>query len=331
MKTQIVYALTASPNDTFLQEMWASVYSLRLYESDREVKVLCDISTANYVRMFPELVALITEIVVINVPDSYGQDFRSREIKTSIRQHINGKFLYVDTDTLFAGSLEHIDDLPCDVAAVPEFNVPSSEYYFRNAYLGKVKKFFNLDVSDAPRLHNGGVIYAAETPMAHEFYKRWHDNWYDSAIKRQCGVADQPPLIKSDKDMGYIVEELPGEYNCQMAMCIEHFFEARIIHYIHFSILPAPQNPFMDRSIYSKIKSDGTITEATAYLIRHCKAAFVTPSCIVDGETIRFLLSNPGHVFLTIAKQGGWLLSLMNKVAALFSRILKHKGIDLWQ
>lgn len=330
MKTQIVYALTASPNDLFLQETWASVYSLRLYEHDRDVKVLCNKPTADYIRRFPELVALFTEIIVVDVPEDYGQDYCSRVIKTSIRQHISGKFLYVDTDTIFAGSLEYIDELTCDVAAVPEFNVPASDYYFRDTYIGKVRRFFNIDVSDAPRLHNGGVIYAADTPMAHEFYKRWYDNWYDSAVVRRCGVADQPPLMKADKDMGYIVAELPSEYNCQMAMCIEHFFEARIIHYIHFYLLPAPHNPFIDKSIYKQIKCDGAVTETTAKIIRNPKSAFKTPSAIVDGKTIEFLLSSPGHVFLCVFRHGGWMLSIMHKVSAVFNKILKYKGINSW-
>lgn len=330
MKTQIVYALTASANDLFLQEMWASVYSLRLYEPTRDVKVLCDNKTANYINLFPELKALVTEIIVVDVPEGYAQDLRSREIKTSVRQHISGNFLYVDTDTVFGGSLEYLDSVNCDVAAVPEFNVPSTKSYFRDTYLGKVRRFFGIDVSDAPRLHNGGVIYAADTPVAHEFYQRWHDNWYDSAIKRQCGLADQPPLMKSDKDMGYIVEELPGEFNCQMAMCIEHFFSAKIIHYIHFNLLPEPQNPFIDKSIYRQIKADGAISEVTANTIRNTKSAFITPSAIVDGKTVEFLLSNPGHIFMAVFKQGGWMLSLMNKIASVFARILHKKGISVW-
>ena len=34
MKTQIVYVLVSSEKDVFLEELWASVWSLRQYEPD---------------------------------------------------------------------------------------------------------------------------------------------------------------------------------------------------------------------------------------------------------------------------------------------------------
>lgn len=332
MNTKIVYALIADRKGFFLFETWASIYSLRIYEPDRFVCVCCDKETSEYIREYPELVKLINEIIVVPVPESYSNAQRSREIKTSVRKHVEGNLLFVDTDTIICGSLEYIDNLKCDVAAVPEFHMHLNNSLYRDKYISSVKNFFGDDICDASCQFNSGVIYAADTPRAHELYERWHNNWYESAI--QTGVnkrtADQPPLTKSDKDMGYIIEELPGEYNCQMALSVKHFHEARIIHFIHFGLLPIPDNSFLDRSIYKQIKDDGGITETTARLIRHCKSAFVTPSAIIDGKAIDFLLSNPGHVFLSIYKNGGWMLSLMNKIASVFARILHKKGISVW-
>lgn len=329
MKTQIVYALASTPGDLFFEELWASVYSLRLYEPDRDVKVFCDERTSQYIRKYPEFVNLLTEIVCIPISDNYNKWQRSRAIKTSIRQKIQGNFLYVDTDTIFAGTLEFIDNLTCDVAAVAEYHVALSHHLYRHLSIKYVKDIFDEDISDAKRQHNGGVIYAADSKIAHELYKRWNDNWHYSAFKKGNN-SDQPSLMKSDKDMGYIIQELPGEYNCQMAMSIEHFFEAKIIHFLHFDLLPQPQNPFLDKSLYRKIKEDGGISETTAYTIHHCKTAFISPSAIVDGRTIEFLLSNPGHVFMTVAKQGGLMLSIMNKIAAVYAFWLKHKHVKIW-
>ncbi len=332
MKTQIVYALIADRKGTFLFETWASIYSLRIFEPDRFVCVCCDKETSEYIREYPELVKLINDIIVVPVPDSYNNTQRSREIKTSVRKHVKGKFLFVDTDTIFCGTLEFIDNLKCDVAAVPEFHMHLENSLYREKYISSVKTFFGDDISDARCQYNSGVIFAADTNKAFELYERWHNNWYYSAI--QTGInkrtADQPPLTKSDKDMGYVIKELPGEYNCQMALSIKHFHEAKIIHFIHFSLLPTPENSFLDRSIYKQIKDDNGITETSAEMIRNCKAAFITPSAIIDGKTIDFLLSNSGHVFLSIYKNGGWMLSLMNKVAGVLARILQKKGISVW-
>lgn len=328
-KTQVVYALVASPDDLFLQEIWASVYSLRLYEQDRDVCICCDQATADYISQYPEFTKLVTRQVIIPINDDYDAKLRSREIKTSIRLHISGRFLYVDTDTIFAGTLEYIDSLTCDLAAVPEFHVKFKDTRFREGIIQNVKKIFNIDISDASRWHNSGVIYSADTQLSHEFYKLWNNNWHHSAFEK-ANSQDQPALIASDKQMGFVINELSSEYNCQVAFSIEHFFNAKIIHYMHFDLLPKPGHPFIDKSIYKQIKADGTITEATAYTIKHCKSAFSTPSAIVDGAAIDFLLSNPGHVFLAVFKRGGILLSLMNKTAALFAKLLRRKGIKAW-
>ena len=329
MKTQIVYALVASPEDTFLEELWASVFSLRIYEPDREVRVLCDEHTAEYARKFPSFIDLLTELVVISLPEHYTKKERSRAIKTSIRQNVVGKFLFVDTDTIFAGTLEYIDNLKCELAAVPEYHSSFSDYPFRDFVLERSIRFFNTDVSDAERWHNSGVLFVNDSPLAYEFYNQWNDNWKYAAFKKG-NSQDQPALLKTDKDMGYVIQELPGEYNCQMAMGMKYFADAKIIHYLHFDLLPKPKHPFLDKSIYKQIKEEGGISEKIAYTIRHCKAAFITPSCMIDGEAVEFLLSNPGHVFMAIAKHGGWMLSLTNKIAAVFAKILKYKGIKIW-
>jgi hypothetical protein len=329
MKTQIVYALIATPEDTYLQEFWASLYSLRLYEPDREVIVCCDRETANYANNFPQLVNLLTEIIVVPVPEKYNNKQRSREIKTTIREHVSGNYLFVDTDTIFAGTLDGIDSWSYDIAAVQEYHVPFSNSLFRDSVIQRVKRIFDIDISKVERYYNSGVMFVADTPFTHSFYQQWHSNWLYSTFTKG-NEQDQPSLVKTDMEMGFVIQDLPGEYNCMMALSVDHFFEAKIIHYLHFDLLPKPQNPFLNKSIYHKIKEDGKISETTAYTIHHCKAAFITPSCIIDGETVEFLLSNPGHVFINVFKRGGRMLSMMNKIAALFAKILKYKGVRIW-
>ena len=60
MKTQIVYVLVSSEKDVFLEELWASVWSLRRYEPDVTVNVIVDELTAIRVKANAELMALIT-------------------------------------------------------------------------------------------------------------------------------------------------------------------------------------------------------------------------------------------------------------------------------
>ena len=321
-RVQIVYSLIASQNDLYLQEIWASVYSLRLYEPNRIVKVLCDAPTADYLRQYPDLTSLISEIIAVPVPNYFNSKERSREIKTTIRRYITGDYLFLDTDTIIAGTLSYIDSLTCDIAAVPEYHLPLAKSLFRSYAINDVDKIFGIDVSDAKRNHNSGVMFVADTHNALVFYEKWNANWRYSAFEKG-NSQDQPSLIKTDKEMGYIIQELPGEYNCQLAMSVKHYHEAKIIHYLHFNLLPAPKNPFINKELYRQMKNDGGINENTANIIRNCKSALEETSAIVDGATIGFLISNPGHVFLRVFTEGGLPLSIMNKIAGLYGRWFK--------
>ena len=53
MKTQIVYVLVSSEKDVFLEELWASAWSLRQYEPYVTVNVVVDEPTAKRVRAMP--------------------------------------------------------------------------------------------------------------------------------------------------------------------------------------------------------------------------------------------------------------------------------------
>lgn len=72
MKTQIVYTLISSEKDYFLEELWVSLHSLRIFHPEVSVKVLVDKLTEKYMRRFPKLCDMITEIVVVPVPENYN-------------------------------------------------------------------------------------------------------------------------------------------------------------------------------------------------------------------------------------------------------------------
>lgn len=124
MKTQIVYTLISSEKDYFLEELWVSLYSLRLFHPEATVNVLVDESTRTYMEAFPKLCDMITNIVVVPVPENYNAKQRSRVLKTSFRKYLKGSLLFLDTDTVVCKSLDEVDSLTCDIACVPEMHLP---------------------------------------------------------------------------------------------------------------------------------------------------------------------------------------------------------------
>ncbi len=324
MNTQIVYALIASEQDLFIEEIWCSIYSLRLYEPDREVRVCCDAPTSKRINLFPELKRLITEVVVIPIPHDYeSAKLRSRHIKTSVRQYIKGKFLFVDTDTVFCGCIEYIDNLSCDIAAVKEYHLPLSKSPFKHIVISNIREIFNENVTQDDGWHNSGVIYVADNERTHEFYNQWNSNWSYSALEKNMS-QDEPALMKTDKDFGYIICELPDEFNCQPAMSVKYLADAKIIHFLHM-YFPKDQSfcPFIDKSFYHRMHEVGGITKELAQEIRCVKQSFSSPSCIVGWRTMNFMASTAFPIFEKIYNEGGAACWLMLKMSAWLQKIHK--------
>lgn len=323
-KVQIVYAIIASEKNLFFQELWASVYSFRLYEPDREIRVLCDKTTYNYITQFPAFVKLVDEIKVVEVSDTDNLRYKSKEIKTTVRQHVTGPYLFVDTDTICAGSVGDIDNFTYDVAAVPEFHVPLSQCVFKHLVRGYIKNSFGQDITDKDAWYNSGVMFVNDTPKAYEICDLWNDNWQKSAFVGGH-KQDQPPLLITHRESGYAIAELPGEYNCQVGLSVKYLANAKIFHFLHFDY-PKNQsfNPFQSKEIYRRIKEAGAITPEIAEIIKNVKSSYTSPSCVVGWDTINFLMSPVAPVFERIYNEGGAASWLMLKLAGWLEKLHKY-------
>ena len=71
MNTPILYVLTSSESDLYLEELWVSLYSLHHFNKEVTVKVLSDKPTAERIKAYPELLAMIDELYPVDVPEEY--------------------------------------------------------------------------------------------------------------------------------------------------------------------------------------------------------------------------------------------------------------------
>lgn len=321
MKTQIVYVVVSSEKDLFLEELWASLFSLRIYHPEATVKVLVDAPTAKRIHATPALSAMITEVVTVEVPEEYSPKERSREIKTRIRNIIDGDFLYIDVDTIVAHSLNEIDSTDADIAAVPDTHLPLAQHPFGKSQTNKVKRIFNTDISDSDYFFNGGVMLVKDTEKAHELYQRWHTNWVYSSFQKG-DKDDQPALIKSDSEMGYIIKRLPDVFNCQLALSLKYLHEAYIVHFFHMGFIKDQSySPFMGLDIYREIKETNAITPHAEELIRNCKSSFATTTMAVGKSQIYFLFSPTGQVCTMLREKSKKWEKTLNWIAV---KILKY-------
>lgn len=327
MIPQIVYVLVANESNLYLEEMWVSLFSLRRFHPEAKVNVLLDAETEKMVNSRSELKSMINEILVVPTPEGYNAKQRSRQIKTTVREVIKGDYLFIDTDTVVC---KHLDSLTqsltpqTHIAAVPDGHLPLNECLFPP--INEVKRIFAEDCSDSRYWFNSGVMYVRDTTEAHEFYKRWNENWAYSCFEKG-NSQDQPALLKTDKDFGYVIGELSGIYNAQVAMSLKYFADAAILHWWHMDFIEDQSySPYFSLQIYKDVKASHGITPDIADEIINAKQSFVSPTMPVGKEHILFLFTPAGKIFNRIHKEGGAASWLMQKCATWLEKLHRYTG-----
>ena len=325
MIPQIVYVLVANEKNLYLEEMWVSIFSLRRHHPEATVKVLVDMETKEYLSRFPQLTSMIDETVVVQTPAGYNAKQRSRQIKTTIRNVLKGDYIFIDTDTVICKPLDGIVEDIAEmkdfkgIAAVREGHVTMKETPFPPT--GTVKRIFDIDISQSPLMTNSGVMFVADIPFTHEFYKRWNENWKRSCFEKG-NSQDQPSLYATDCQYGYVIRELSGIYNAQVAMSLKYYADAVILHWWHMDFIEDQSySPYFSLEIYQDLKKEGEITPQIEELIINAKQSFVSPTMPVGKEHILFLFSPAGKIFNRIYKEGGAASWLMQKMAKWLERI----------
>ena len=325
MIPQIVYVLVANEKNLYLEEMWVSIFSLRRHHPEATVKVLVDMETKEYLSRFPQLTSMIDETVVVQTPAEYNAKQRSRQIKTTIRNVLKGDYIFIDTDTVICKPLDGIVEDIAEmkdfkgIAAVREGHATMKDTLFPPT--GTVKRIFDIDISQSPLMTNSGVMFVADIPFTHEFYKRWNENWKRSCFEKG-NSQDQPSLYATDCQYGYVIRELSGIYNAQVAMSLKYYADAVILHWWHMDFIEDQSySPYFSLEIYQNLKKAGEITPQIEDLIINAKQSFVSPTMPVGKEHILFLFSPAGKIFNRIYKEGGAASWLMLKMAKWLERI----------
>ena len=325
MIPQIVYVLVANEKNLYLEEMWVSIFSLRRHHPEATVKVLMDVETKEYLSRFPQLTSMIDETVVVQTPAGYNAKQRSRQIKTTIRNVLKGDYIFIDTDTVICKPLDGIVEDIAEmkdfrgIAAVREGHATMKDTLFPPT--GTVKRIFDIDISQSPLMTNSGVMFVADIPFTHEFYKRWNENWKRSCFEKG-NSQDQPSLYATDCQYGYVIRELSGIYNAQVAMSLKYYADAVILHWWHMDFIEDQSySPYFSLEIYQNLKKAGEITPQIEDLIINAKQSFASPTMPVGKEHILFLFSPAGKIFNRIYKEGGAASWLMLKMAKWLERI----------
>jgi hypothetical protein len=300
-----VYVLTSSEKDFYYEQFFLSVVSLRLFNPNAYILVLLDKNTiTNLTGKRAGYEKFSTEIKIIETPSNLSQKEASRWIKTSIRQHVSGDFLFIDCDTIISSNLEYHFPAEISVGAVFDTHVPLSKNSLMQHIQTEDRKIgFESSLKTDCR-YNGGLLYCKDDTSGYRFFEKWHSLWIHSTKK---GISqDMPSLNQANFALNNIITELDGTWNCQISHNgIPFLYDARIIHYYSTNLhLSVPAFSLASDDIFEGIRKDGLITDKAMRLLKNPKAAFVPMTRIIaDSRYLEVIDSSFFTVLILLRKK----------------------------
>lgn len=233
MKTKLLYILVSSPEDVYLEQAYVSATSARRLNPTAHITLLTDTATEASFGARGEqdaaFRALFDEVVAVPLGPSLPPMMRSRLLKTGMREYVKGDFLFIDADTVVVRPLEDIDAVNASLAACRDLHAAFAEHPHRRATINMCKRL-NFDVSGSENYFNSGVLLVKDTPENRRFFRLWMENYVKGQV---AGIKpDQPSFAQTDAALGFPVQQLPGEWNCQVQNGIRYLKDAYILHYM---------------------------------------------------------------------------------------------------
>lgn len=263
MQTKLVYVLTCAPEATYIEQALISIWSARYHNPDAHIVLLVDDKTNELlVGKRAEVLEYVTEKVVVRIPNEFNLMQASRWLKTSVRNIIDGDFLFVDCDTVITQSLEDIDNFECEIGAVLDTHRPMSKLRpqeQRNIMLFAEK--CGWDFNGLEYYRSSGVLFVRDTRATHEFYSLWHKNYLHSS---KCDVnIDQISFERTSQELP-LIRHIDDTWNTIMFIRPRFIEQAKIIHFASLN-----NNSFLfSKRVLQYIRENG-LTPYLKYYILH--------------------------------------------------------------
>jgi len=322
---QYLYVLVSSPNDTYYEQFLMSVASLRFLMPDAHVILLCDSKTRESLtgkRSGHE--KFVSQTITVDVHADVSQVEISRWIKTSMRRHVAGDFLFIDCDTVIVENISAIAEMGIKFGACLDKHSLIDRHGKGDRIIEKDRRLgFTSYLSN--RHFNSGVIFCADTPETHRVFERWHELWLFG--NSQGTVRDQPSFNMAVFENAPLFTELDGTWNCQISFNgLSFLASSKIIHYFA-SDLVLHKSPFVlaSDSIFRKIKEAGTIPDGVMELLKNPRAAFAQETRIMAGEDVFYVLNSSFFKSLVLLRRKfPWFFGLLNRLALAGEKIAKY-------
>lgn len=289
-----LFVLTSSPKDFYCEQTLVAIASLRVHNPGAFVTILTDDKTAATLTAGSRaaLKESVDELKVVTLDEKFTPMQRSRYLKTSMRNQVDGDFLFLDSDIAVVDDLSIPDEWRGGIYAVLDFHTNLSKAINRKKVLNNATRLgFSPILND--KLFNSGAIFVADTPEMHRFFEKWHELWLECVSK---GFSfDMASFAQTDFVFNYIIKEMPGGWNCQLAYGNRFLPTAKVLHFFGSRIIdtcgrkvPESMNLFLPKILrkdfYTNLKNltvkvyenkSISINEYYDDVIAHAKDAFV--------------------------------------------------------
>lgn len=326
MKTKIVYVVTSTDDDIYLEQTWASAYSLKLYTPDAYIIILTDGETNKNIMNSDrkKILSVVNEIIPIEIDCTYNSMEKSRWLKTNMRALISGNFLFIDSDTIICKDISEVDDFECSIGGTYDYNSPIEKIPNARNVRERVRKIYGHELKKETNFYNSGVLFVKDDDFAHNFFKKWHENWERS---RSAGISkDQTALIQTCDELGNLFD-IGGVWNCQLLYTIQYFYDAKILHFFHTSYGRPTFSPFFEKEVYLDIKAARGITQGVDELIKNCKRSFDSPTITICHEDVYVWFGDPYRYLhwtylnnKTLYKITVYVCKVMNKILGVYKK-----------
>lgn len=225
-----LYVCVSSEKDFYLEQAFASIVTLKSKMPNAFVSLLMDENTKkSLIDGRQNIKHLVDEVVSVKFSSEVCQKVRSRRLKTSMRNLVDGDFLYIDTDTFIFQDLSQIEKMSLSFAGVQDKHCPLSENDQVHTHSLSLKLVFKSSIVNEETFINGGVLLVRDTKANRDFFKDWnreYEKWERKGI-----TQDMPSLAFVNYNHSYCIAELDGSWNCQLESGAAYFRSAKIFHY----------------------------------------------------------------------------------------------------
>ena len=208
---QVVYVLSGDSLPSaarYVSGVSLSILSLRRFHPTAVVVCLCDRPLHEIIVANNHPILRLADRIEVCPDATGGPVHRSRYLKTTLRRHLEGPFLYLDADTLVAGPLDELSRWTADASFTLDRFFPEEPGRFPSWLL---PHYQHLGWPPTDRYFNGGFFRVAATPAAARLFDAWHTNWL--ATVRVGIVSDQPSLNRAIATGDAEIGVLPERFN----------------------------------------------------------------------------------------------------------------------